>query len=375
MVTVMHVIEGLTDFGGTPRMLLYLARHRDTATRLLFFCYTPSPLKEAVRECGAEVIEYSTINPIALVRGLCREIKRHEVDVLCTHLSRPLIVGCAAARLMGIPFIHNEHTSAIYRQGMARRLARVCLPSAQAVISNSHHTSRTIQEAYRLPDALMHVVYNPVETRAVTRTRAQVRQELGLTLEQPLIGHVGGMIASRDQANLLRAFYGLRRRHPDAALVLIGDGPLRGDLEALAAELGMTEAVHFLGYTNRIGDYLEALDIYVNPTIDEGFGIAVVEAMFAGVPVVLANCGAHPELVKDGESGVLYPGGDAEALRECLEALIADPLRRSRLAERGRERAQLFAPHRYAAGCGEVIRAVIDKSAQRKTVAGWIRQR
>src|SRR3569833_531115 len=373
MVTVLLVIEGLTDFGGTPRMLLYLARHRDTATRLLFFCYTPSPLKEAVRECGAEVIEYSTINPIALVRGLCREIKRHEVDVLCTHLSRPLIVGCAAARLMGIPFIHNEHTSAIYRQGMARRLARVCLPSAQAVISNSHHTSRTIQEAYRLPDALMHVVYNPVETRAVTRTRAQVRQELGLTLEQPLIGHVGGMIARRDQAKLLRAFYGLRRRHPDAALVLIGDGPLRGDLEALEAELGMSEAVHFLGYTNRIGDYLEALDIYVNPTIDEGFGIAVVEAMFAGVPVVLADRGAHRELVNNGENGVLYPGGDVAALRACLETLIADPGLQHRLVVRGRERAQLYAPHRYAAGYGDVVQSVLDKTLHRRTVTGWTR--
>lgn len=374
MITVMHVIEGLTDYGGTPRMLMYLARHNSNADmRLIFFCYTPSPLKETVRACGTDVIEYKTINPLALIRGLCREIKHHQVDVLCTHLSRPLIVGFAAARLMGIPFIHNEHTSAAYRQGVARRLAKVCLPLAQAVICNSRYTCGTIQEAYRLPNELMHVVYNPVEMRAVSRTRAQVRQGLGLTSEQPLIGHVGGMIASRDQASLLRAFCALRRRYPSAALLLIGDGPLRRDLESLTAELGMTDVVHFLGYADCVGDYLEALDIYVNPTVDEGFGIAVVEAMLAGVPVVLADCGAHPELVNCGESGLLYPGGDIAALRRCLEDLLGDPTRRRALVERASERAQLFAPQRYAASCSEVVQSVLDKNVQHRAVSGWIR--
>lgn len=374
MVTVMHVIESLADFGGTPRKLLYLARHRDPSMRLLFFCYTPSSLKDAFRECGVEVIEYGTINPVALVRDLCREIKRHQADVLCTHFSRPLIVGCAAARIMGIPFIHNEHNSAAYRHGMAHHLAKLCMPRAQAVICNSHHTCGTIQKSYQLSDELMHIVYNPVETRAITRARAQVRQELGLRLEQPLIGHVGGMIPSRDQASLLRAFHGLRRRHPDAVLVLIGDGhPTRGKLEALTAELGMTEAVRFIGYTDRVGDYLDAMDVYVNPTLDEGFGIAVVEAMLAGVPVVLADCGAHPELVSDGESGLLYPGGDVEALRQCLEDLLADPMRRRALADRARERARLFAPQRYAVGYSEVVQSVLDKSVRRRAAAEWIR--
>ena len=374
MVTVMHVIECLIDCGGTPRTLLYLAKHHaDPQTRLVFFCYTPSPLKDVFREYGAEVIEYQTIHPLKLIQGLRREIKQRQVDVLCSHLSRPLIVGSAAARLADIPFIHNEHSSAAYRQGVAFHLAKLCLPSAQAVICNSRYTRDSIQRAYRLPDELMHVVYNPVEPRAITSTRAQVRQELALKPDQPLIGHVGGMIPSRDQANLLRAFHQLRMRYTDAALLMMGDGPLRGDLEALTAELGITDAVHFLGYTDRIGDYLEALDIYVNPTIDEGLGIAVVEAMLAGVPVVLADRGAHRELVNNGENGVLYPGGDVAALRACLETLIADPGLRHRLAERGRERAQLYAPHRYAAGYGDVVQSVLDKTLHRRTVTGWTR--
>lgn len=370
MVTVMHVIECLIDCGGTPRTLLYLAKHHaDPQLRLVFFCYTPSPLKETIRSYGHEVVEYQSINPVKLVQGLCREIKRRQVDVLFTHLSRPLIVGTAAARLMGIPLVHNEHTSAAYRLGLTRRLAQVCLPAAQGVICNSRYTRDSIQRAYKLRDERMHVVYNPVEPRVIEQSRADARAELGFTPDQPLIGHVGGMIEPRDQANLIRAFHGVRQRYPSAGLVLLGDGPLRRQLEGVAAELGLADAVRFVGYTHRVGTYLQAMDVYVNPTLDEGFGIAVVEAMFAGIPVVLADCGAHPELVHNDESGVLYPGGDVTALRQCLEQLIADPERRRRIAERGRERAHIFLPQHYVEGCGAVAKDVLQSRMERRSAA------
>lgn len=374
MVTVIHVMESLIDCGGTPRTLLYLAKHHaDPDLRLVFFCYTPSPLKETIESYGHEVVEYKTINPVGLVRGLCREIKRCQADVLCTHLSRPLIVGTAAARIMGIPLVHNEHSSAAYRQGAAHHLAKVCLPGARAVICNSRYTRDSVQRAYNLPDERLHVVYNPVEPRVIAQSRAEARAELGFAADQPLIGHVGGMIETRDQASLLRAFHGVRQRYPSAGLVLLGDGPLRRQLESLATELGLADAVRFVGYTDRVGAYLQAMDVYVNPTLDEGFGIAVVEAMFAGIPVVLANRGAHPELVQNDESGVLYPGGDVPALRRCLEQLIADPECRRCIAERGRERAQMFLPQHYVAGCGTVVRSVLQSKVERRSAAEWIR--
>lgn len=374
MITVLHVIEGLSDFGGTPRVLLYLAKHHaDKDIRLVFFCYTPSLLKEEFIACGAEVVEYRTTHPVKLIRALCREVKKWQASVICTHLSRPLIVGTAVARIMGVPLIHTEHTSAAYRLGFARRLAKVCLPSAQAVICNSRYTRDSIRNAYRLADERLHVVYNPVEPRAVGASRAQVRAELELTHEQPVIGHIGGMISSRDQATLIRAFGEMRQRFPDAVLLLIGDGPVRPDLERLTAESGLEGAVRFLGYTDRVGDYLHAMDVYVNPTLDEGFGIAVVEAMMAGVPVVLAERGAHPELVDHDKNGLLYPGGDVAALRHHLEALIAEPARGTQLAERARERAQAFLPRRYATECSDVVKTVLEKNAHRRSSTEWIR--
>lgn len=362
MITVMHVIESLVDSGGTPRKLFYLAKyHSDRNVKLVFFCYSASPWSAAFEECGAEVIRRDTINPISLIKFLRHEIKKKQVDVLCTHFSRPLVVGCAAAKLTDIPFIHNEHSSAAYRQGMARNLAKMCLPEAQAVLCNSYYTRESIQKTYKIPNERLHVVYNPVDCREVRSTREQVREELGFSLNQPLIGHVGRMIESRDQANLLRAFHKLLTRCPSAGLVLIGDGPLRCDLEKLATDMGIKSAVRFLGNTTRVGDYLQAMDIYVNSTLDEGFGIAVVEAMLAGLPVILANCGAHPELVRDGKDGVLYTGGNVTALCESLEELIVDSKRRSALANRARERAQTFTPGRYAEGYNEVIKAVLEE--------------
>ena len=173
----------------------------------------------------------------------------------------------------------------------------------------------------------------------------------------------GGMIATRDQGALLKAFREIQTQHPNTHLVLIGDGPLRGELVALAGQLGISASVHFIGYSAQVGDYLGAMDIYVNTTLDEGFGIAVVEAMLAGLPVVLANAGAHPELITDEVHGVFYPGGDARRLAQKMLELIDQPDKRQRLGAAARESARArFAPEHYVSGYDAIIDKVLARS-------------
>jgi glycosyltransferase involved in cell wall biosynthesis len=172
---------------------------------------------------------------------------------------------------------------------------------------------------------------------------------------------------ARDQTTLIKAFCRVHERFPDSHLLLIGDGPLRGNLEALTKELELSNCVTFTGYTNDIGDYLNVIDIYVNSTLDEGFGIAVVEAMLAGKPVVLANAGAHPELIVDGEHGQLYQGGDAKALESVLIMLIQNPELRQRIGAAARKMAHdRFAPDRYAIAYCDFIEKVIRSKTNRR---------
>jgi glycosyltransferase involved in cell wall biosynthesis len=187
-----------------------------------------------------------------------------------------------------------------------------------------------------------------------------MRRSLGLRSDEPLLGHVGGMIRQRDQRTLIKAFQKVLPFYPSARLILIGDGPERTNLESLAHSLGLDDSIMFLGYSDRVGDYLSAMDLYVNPTLDEGFGIAVVEAMLARVPVVLADRGAHPEIVVDGESGLLYQGEDDSSLSAALLDLLSSAEKRRSLGERAFLRASTyFAPDRFAMGFRQLMDRVL----------------
>ena len=364
MKTALHLIESLSDFGGTPRMLLYLAAHNDrVANQLVFATYLPSPLLPAFEQYGATVVNFDTSSLWHLVRHIVATARATHADVICTHFTRPLVAGFFASLRMGLPLIHNEHSSTHYRTGLGHRLAQLCLPFADTVICNSHYTASTIANAYRIAPERLQVLHNPVEERQLTQAREQVRGQLKLGAGDLVIGHVGGMIATRDQGTLLKAFREIQTQHPNAHLVLIGDGPLRGELVSLAGQLGISAAVHFIGYTAQVGDYLGAMDIYVNTTLDEGFGIAVVEAMLAGLPVVLANAGAHPELITDGVHGVFYPGGDDRRLAQKILELLDQPDKRRRLGDAARETARArFAPGHYVSGYDAIIDDVLARS-------------
>jgi glycosyltransferase involved in cell wall biosynthesis len=349
-IKVLNVIEALEDFGGTSRKLLCLAKYsHHVGLELAFLCFRDSPLQSQFAQYEVSFRNEDTIAPHRLVPAIAAHARRIGAHVICTHFSRPLLTGHVAARLLRMPHVHYEHSSAYYRKGLARLFSRYCLSGSDLVICNSRHTADSVARIYRFPPDRLTVIYNPVEPRQVTTDRESVRRSLGLGSNDPLLGHVGGMIRKRDQKTLIRAFKSVLTLHPSARLILIGDGPERPRLESLAHSLDLGNAIVFLGYTDRVADYLSAMDLYVNPTIDEGFGIAVVEAMLAQLPVVLADRGAHPELVVDGASGVLYRGEDENALSAILLDLLGNPARRRSLGEAAFLRASAcFAPDRFA---------------------------
>jgi glycosyltransferase involved in cell wall biosynthesis len=118
--------------------------------------------------------------------------------------------------------------------------------------------------------------------------------------------------------------------------------------------------VIFTGYTRAVGEYLSALDIYVNPTLDEGFGIAVVEAMLSKLPVILSDRGAHPELIVEGESGYLYRGGDAESLAARIKFLMEHPEKRIEIGTKACERAKdRFSPPSYVLNYLQMVEKIL----------------
>jgi glycosyltransferase involved in cell wall biosynthesis len=144
---------------------------------------------------------------------------------------------------------------------------------------------------------------------------------------------------------LIDAAPSLLARHPDLTFTIVGDGPLRGALEAHAARLGVSRAFEFLGHREDVPELLAASDVFVLPSRSEASPNAVIEAMAAGLPVVACAVGGNLELVQHGRTGYLVPPDDSVALGEALQLLVCDPAAAAVLGAAGRDAA--LARHAY----------------------------
>lgn len=213
-------------------------------------------------------------------------------------------------------------------------------PRADAVFPSSAGV-RDGLETFGVPRDRMHVVYNPISVDEIQRSAREPLADAGFG-DVPTIITVGRYAPQKDHATLLRAFAIVRRQSP-ARLVLIGQGPLRAELEVLADELGIRSDVRFAGWQPNPFAWLARSDLFVLSSRYEGFGNVIVEAMACGLPVVSTDCPSGPrEILRDGEAGELVPVGDPEALAAAMLAVLADPDRRARLAAQSAARAPEF---------------------------------
>lgn len=369
MIHIMHMLHNFSSTGGTARKLLYLVKHSDRdRIRHSFLSMKSGDLVSAIERAGGRVVVINSESPVTVTRAALRLIKKLQPDVVGTHFTRAFICGKSAARLLGLPVVHHEHYPASLDRSdqsagklLSCALRKAWLPQVEAIICNSMYTAAAVTEMFGIDKRLLRVVYNPVERR-LGASVSQSKQQLRIADKQGVtIGHVGGMAWWRDQATLITAISILRERGWNARLIVVGDGAMRASLEALTARLGIQHCVEFAGYQTDLTEFYRNIDIYSNPSLAEGFGIAVVEAMLEGKPVVLANAGAHPELIADDRTGVLYAASNAESLADCLVQLLNDRDYMARLANAGRDHAQqAFAPHRYAESYQTIIEDVLS---------------
>jgi glycosyltransferase involved in cell wall biosynthesis len=163
--------------------------------------------------------------------------------------------------------------------------------------------------------------------------------DLDIAPDVPLVLAIGRLIEQKDHPTLLRAFARVHPRHPEAVLAILGSGPEDEATRALVGELGLADVVRLPGRV-AIRDWLDRADIFAHTSRWEGFGIVLLEAMLAGLPVVATRVSAVPEVVDDGATGALVDPGDDAALAGVLTTLISDPTRAAALGLAGLERAR-----------------------------------
>ena len=279
-----------------------------------------------------------------------RLLRRGRFDLVHTHTSKAGLLGRIAARMAGVPHIvHTPHGQAF--NGYAGRmlttlfvlLDRWAATFTDRIIGLTDQEIRdNLERRIGRPEQFVSIPSGIDLKRFERREKepADVKASLGLSPSSRLIGSVGRLDPVKGHTYLLDAFAVLAPRFSDLHLALVGDGELLPELQSRAQQAGLTDRVLFLEWREDVPDLLLAFDLFVFPSLSEGMGRGLVEAMAAGLPIVATRVCSIPEVLAEGEAGCLVEPANSLALARGIETLLLDPELRSRLAKAARERAK-----------------------------------
>ena len=349
-----RVLHLTTDgrLAGAERLLLGLADHLSRERfELLFMTVTPpGAFGEELTRRGRRALSLncrSWRDGLGAVQQLRKFLKAEQIDILHTHLLHASLIGqLAVLPHRGVRTIHTRHyTDFFHRFGSpwARWGDQWATRRAEHVVAVSQGARDVLMQAEGIAPERVTVVHNGVDLEqvrdmdpeAVTAFRARWGLQGRL-----VIGTLGALHPRKGHRHFLHALARLRQQVPSVVGVLVGDGPLRPALEDEAKALGIADRVVLTGYCQTPSLALAAMDVVAHPSLEEGFGITILEALALSKPLVASRVGGIPEIVEDGRSGLLVEPANAEALAAALARLLADRSLATRLGAAGAERVE-----------------------------------
>ena len=300
-----------------------------------------APRVEALRETGVRIVGIRRRSRVAVWdwAPLLSLLRAERIDVLHSHQFGSNFWASILGRMAGTPVvIAHEHNWSFEGQQLRRILDRyVIAPRANAFLAVSRETRRGMIELEGIDPERIRFVPLGIATPANTRG-ADVRAELGIADQAPVIGTACTLRPEKALDVLVRAAAILVDDFPDLRLLIAGEGPDRGRVEALTDQLGLGETVTLLGGRGDIPDFLQALDVAVCSSNWEGSPLSVMEYMEAELPVVATRVGGIPDMISSGVEGVLVPPGRPEAIAAAVADLLRNPDEAAEIGRRGQRR-------------------------------------
>jgi len=340
---VLYVIDSLR-IGGAETLLLDLldgAAARGWSAQVAYF--TPGPLEAEVAARGVTATRLSRAglkDPRALTRAVAL-IRRWRPDVVHTHLVKSDLVGQSAAWLAGAPrrLLSLHNVDPWRRRRPMSWLWRAATAGAHGRIAVSERVADHVADCGGARRDRLTVIDNGVDLRRFDPDVAQPMDlgAFGVGPDDVAVAIVGRLTAQKDHANFLAAAARLAPTAPRATFLIVGEGELRGALEAQAAALGLgPDRLRFTGALRDMPALLAAVDVIAFSSAWEGLPMALLEAMAMRRAVVSTAVGGVPGVLRDGVEGLLVPAGDAAALSAALGRVVADPALRARMGAAGR---------------------------------------
>ena len=340
---ILFVIDSLR-VGGAETLLLDLLDAAKTRGDLAHVAYfTPGPLAPEVEKRGIATTRLSARglkDPRALFRAW-QLMRRWKPDVVHSHLTKSDLVAQMTARMLRLPRLLTLHNAAPWRKKrLPARLYHWVVGNPDALIAVTPLVADHVARYGGVPRDDIEVIQNGVDLARFSPDTAIPLDltQFGVPKDAVVIAKVGRLNVQKDHANFLRAAAILARKDPRAHFLVVGDGELMEQSRELAKQLGLgADRLTFTGNIRQMPELLAAIDIFMLASAWEGLPMVLLEAMAMGLPVVSTAVGGVPDLIENGENGMLVPASDPAALAAAGQLLVSDAEMRSRIGAAGQD--------------------------------------
>lgn len=281
--------------------------------------------------------------------NLIKILRRERPNIVHTHTSKAGILGRWAAFFARIPIIvHTPHGHVFWgyfnkwKTTFYIMIEKITAGITDKMIMLTEQEKKDHIKAGIASDDKFIVIHSGVELDKffhTSHTSLEMRKTLNIPEKNLVVGTTGRLISVKGHRYLIEAAIKIVDKRPDTTFVFLGDGELSDELKNMASRLGIEENVKFLGWRPDVAEVMSAFDVFVLPSLNEGMGRVLVEAMALGKPIVASDVGGIPDLVNDGKNGFLVPATDVEAMAVRIRELLDDSGKREEMGNTGRRYA------------------------------------
>ena len=357
---LMEIVSGDGVNGAIIHCLLLVRELAHRGHSMTVVCRPESWIRRELRSDPVEIVEsYLQRQPHDELRRIAAIVRAQQFQLIHTHMTSAHIFGVFLSRVSGAPCVATAHA---HNRRWHWRFNDLVIAVSEA--TRRYHIEHNMVARDRIE-----AIYNFVDYGRFMAVPAEIRERMrasfNIKASWPLIGFVGNVFVEKGWLDLIRVLSKVSVMVPDVRLLVVGDGPAdyRSALESEAARLGVLPQIIWTGRRFDIPEVLSALDLFVTASHDETFSLSSLEAMAAGLAVIASAVGGLPELVCDGETGVLVRPGDLDQMAKVIVTLLCDGNQRKKLGEAGRCRVrERFSPERQLPRIEEAFARIIARS-------------
>lgn len=320
----------------------------DSGIEVIAICNFPSKDRQALKQLGVVVVPFVVKDRINVIRDiwailkLARILRRHKVDIIHCHGFRAGMIGRVAALLARCRCIYTIHNFLPLNLGERGKkivawVERILSYFTNNIITVSQALEKEATQMLGIDKRKVRVIHNGILPPQIYGKGQEIRNKWGINKDEKLVGTVARLIPSKGIDTLIEAAPLVMSHYPHIKFMVVGDGPQESFLKERAKELNCGQYIIFTGYTEYIWYYYEAFDIFVLPSLSEGLGISVLEAMAMGKAVIASRIGGIKEIIKHDWNGYLVKPGDSRELADAIIYYLENPYKAKEYANRAKE--------------------------------------